>query len=193
MKYSVILVLVILVLAVTSCGAPVNTTGKLPPIATPIDVVVNTTVGDNATLTTTTKEINVVDLSVVEKGLSEVAWITPGKVYIGNLYPGSETEWSVRIHNEKTIPTEFLVYAKTPDSVMEGYEKLPEEFMKWIVVDRKLSVAPRSVGDVNVIIRMGPESLAAGKKYEVWIAVMDNSQNSMVRTELCSRWFISTK
>lgn len=154
---------------------------------------------ENVTNTTASDGSNVIKLPVsvdnktIESKLDSVIWINPGKVYITNLFPGSQAEWKIRIHNEKKVPNVFSVYYRNPDYVEKGYEKLPEKFKNWIVVDKTITVAPNSIGEVLVTVKMGPKDQAFSKKYEVWIAVMDDSQQGMIRTELCSRWFISTQ
>lgn len=126
-----------------------------------------------------------------EKTLDNVVWINPGKVYITNLFFGSQAEWIIRIHNEKNVPNVFSVYYKVPDYVEKGYERLPDKFSKWIIVNKTITIAPDSIGETLVTVKMSDQ--AYSKKYEAWIAVMDESQTGMIRTELCSRWFISTQ
>ena len=61
-----------------------------------------------------------------EKRLENVAWIYPGKVYIGNLSPGTQGEWTLRIHNEKDVPNIFKIYPRRPDWTDSAYEIFPE-------------------------------------------------------------------
>jgi hypothetical protein len=128
-----------------------------------------------------------------EKKLETVWWISPGKVYISNLFPGSQAEWNLRIHNEKDVANDYSVYYKIPDYTEQGYEKLPSKFGKWVILDSKITISPRSVGEELITIKMDKNDQASRKKYEVWIGVMDASQGGMIKTELCSRWFISTQ
>jgi hypothetical protein len=129
----------------------------------------------------------------MEKDLEKVVWINPGKVFISNLFPGAQAEWNLRIHNEKSVANDFFIYYKVPDYTDTGYEKLPEKFRQWIVMNDKVTIPPKSVGEVLITVKMDKNDYAYMKKYEAWIAVMDASQEGMIRTELCSRWFISTQ
>jgi hypothetical protein len=136
--------------------------------------------------------------SEIEKGLEKVAWIYPGKVYIGNLFPGSQGEWTLRVHNEKDVPNTFLVYLRHPDWTDPEYGMLPEKFDSWIIIEGvdtqgQIEIAPQSVKDILITVKMPSDHSASGKKYETWIGVKDNSQTGMIQTELCSRMLISTQ
>jgi len=131
-----------------------------------------------------------------EKRLEKVAWIYPGKVYIGNLSPGTQGEWTLRIHNEKDVPNVFKVYLRYPDWTDTEYESLPKKFESWViidVVDGQVEISPNSVQEVLITVKMPSDHFATGKKYEMWIGVKDNSQEGMIQTELCGRMLISTQ
>ena len=130
----------------------------------------------------------------MEKKMTRVMWLNPGKVYISNLSQGAQAEWNLRIHNEKETENSFSVYVRAPDYTAQGYEKLPPRFYRWVEIPQsKIVVPPEQIAEALVRVKMGNEDWASQKNYEIWIAVMDESQKGMVRTEICSRWFISTQ
>lgn len=137
---------------------------------------------------------NVTSLADMEAKMNNVPWLYPGKVYIDNLFPDSQAESILRIHNEKNEDNPFSVYLRVPDYTDPNYERLPEKFYKWVIVpDKIVTVGPGQIKDTLITIKMDRDDQAVGKKYEIWIAIMDESQTGMVKTELCSRWFISTQ
>jgi len=137
---------------------------------------------------------NVTSLEEMEVRMNNVPWLYPGKVYIDNLFPDSQAESVLRIHNEKDMDNPFSVYLRVPDYTDPAYEKLPERFYKWIIIpDKIVTVGPGQIKDTLITVKMDKDDLAVGKKYEIWLAIMDESQTGMVKTELCSRWFISTQ
>lgn len=135
--------------------------------------------------------LNTLTLEEIEKNLDKVIWITPGKVNIGNLFPGAQAEWNLRIHNDRNESVSFAVVNRSPDYTEKGYISLP---YKWMTietdVDGLITIAPRSVRSVPVVVKFDPRDKPYFKKYETWISVMDTSQTGMIKTELCSRWFI---
>ena len=178
------------------------------PVRTDVVPVAPIVISDNSSVVPVGKEgLNIVQLppgtsdsgtgAETEKRLENVAWIYPGKVYIGNLSPGAQGEWTLRIHNERNIPNIFKVYLRRPDWTDSAYEVFPEKFDSWIiidVVDGQVEVPPKSVQEILITVKMPSDHFAAGKKYEMWIGVRDGSQEGlMVQTELCGRMLISTQ
>ena len=126
--------------------------------------------------------------------LKDVNWISPGKVSIGNLYPGATAEYPITVHNGYDDKVEFAITARQPDQVLEGYEALPLEYLSWVTISQpKLILGSKQTADVLIIVTMPEDALYAGKKAEFWISVVDKSQEGMVLTELAARWLISTK
>jgi len=132
--------------------------------------------------------------SDIEKRMSGVTWLSPGKVNIDGLYPGATGEYYLRIHNSKDDPATFSIYSKEANTCTEGYTKLPPEFNKWIKINPSSIVIPaKSVGEVLVSVTVGLRDKATNKKYEIWIGAMDESQKGLVKSEICSRWMLTTK
>ena len=203
MRYCILLG-VLLVMLMTACTSvePIKTDPIIPPknsdpavteltnnSATPV------TLPANPALTSVTGvTLPNATIPEVESKMTKIMWINPGKVTIANLSPGAQAEWSIRIHNEHDESADYSVYVKTPDYTYKGFETLPKMFYRWITVShKKLTIAPQSTGEDLITVKMDKADIAPGRNYEIWIGVLDLSQTGMIRTELCSRWFISTQ
>ena len=121
-------------------------------------------------------------------------WVSPGKVQIGNYYPGGRAEYSVTIHNGKDTSTEFSVSYRYPDNVATGYDKPPLEAQDWIIIaDMTPILMPKETRDVLVALTMPKEAKVESKKWEFWISVIDMAQTGTIRTELCVRTLIDMR
>ena len=58
--------------------------------------------------------------------LEDKTWLSPGKIQISNLSPGSSVKQDLEIHNGNDYETKFKVYYRTPDYV-ETILSLPRE------------------------------------------------------------------
>jgi hypothetical protein len=194
MKFLIVLLTISLVVTGLSCATkyvgPNEKYGKdLVDPANPIpnsgDIIGTGSIGFTATPNYTND---------TEKRMENVVWITPGKVNIDGLYPGAQGEYTIRIHNPRDMETVFSIYNREADIVTEGYSKLPQEFTKWVnIVPSTLVIPARSTGEVLVTVKIGLRDKASNKKYETWIGVMDESQKGTVKSEICSRWMITTR
>jgi len=120
--------------------------------------------------------------------------IDPGKVYIDNLYPGAQAEFPVTIYNQNDYETTFLVRPRTPDYTAEdeGYGVFP--YLEWVVVTpERVIIGASDTGDVLITVAMPEDADYSGKKSEVWISFMEEGAPGMVKIELASRIFISTR
>lgn len=118
-------------------------------------------------------------------------WISPGKVQIGNFYPGARAEWDITIHNGEDTTTEFSVSYRVPDYVAEGYEKAPDEVQDWVIIaDPTPILAPKETRDILIVAELPEEVKDLPPKWEFWISIIDVSQKGMVQTELASRWLV---
>jgi hypothetical protein len=132
--------------------------------------------------------------SDVEKRMSGVTWLNPGKVNIDGLYSGASGEYKIKIHNAKTIPITFSVYSREAATTTEGYTKLPPEFNRWIsITPSSITIPAQSIGEVLVTVKVGLRDRVINKKYEFWIGVMEASQTGVIRSEICSRWMLTTR
>lgn len=132
--------------------------------------------------------------SDIEKRMSGVTWINPGKVNIDGLYPGASGEYKIKIHNAKTTPATFSVYSREAATVTEGYIKLPAEFNKWIsITPSSITIPAQSIGEVTVAVKVGLRDRVSNKKYEFWIGIMEDSQKGVVRSEICNRCMITIR
>jgi len=120
--------------------------------------------------------------------------IDPGKVYIDNLYPGAQAEFPITIYNQNDYEATFVVKAREPDYTAEdeGYDALP--YLEWVTVTPgRITIGASDKGDVLVVVAMPEDADYSGKKSEVWISFMEEGTPGMVKIELCSRIFISTR
>lgn len=123
-------------------------------------------------------------------------WIKPGKVKIENFYPGARAEYPVTIHNGNDHAAKFSVEYRYPDNLdpSEGYVLPSYSAVEWVLIaDDDPVLEPLETREVLITLEM-PENVQNNHpKWEFWIAIKDQSQNTMVQTELCSRWLITMK
>jgi hypothetical protein len=125
--------------------------------------------------------------------LYDKTWISPGKVTVGNFYPGARAEYLLSIHNGKDEPAEFSVTYREPGSVGEGYVTAPNEAEGWVIIaDPAPVLAAKETRQILIAVDM-PKAAKAPPKWEFWIAVKDVTQTSMVQTELACRWLIEMR
>ncbi|MBA7565731.1 hypothetical protein ES708_07416 [subsurface metagenome] len=120
--------------------------------------------------------------------------IDPGKVYIDNLYPGAEAEFPITVYNQNDYETVFKVIPREPDYTAEdkGYDALP--YPEWVTVSpERVTIGASDTNDIIVTVVMPEGADYSGKKSEVWISFMEEGTEGMVKIELCSRIFISTR
>ena len=120
-------------------------------------------------------------------------WISPGKVEVGNFYPGARAEYSVTIHNGGDEPAEFSVTYRQPGDADEGYIIAPSAAEDWVMIaDPAPLLAAKETRDVLIAVGM-PKGAQAPPKWEFWIAVKDVTQTGMVHSELACRWLVTMK
>jgi len=125
--------------------------------------------------------------------LYDKTWINPGKVEVGNFYPGARAEYSVTIHNGGDEPAEFSVTYRQPGDADEGYVIAPSAAEDWVIIaDPAPLLAAKETRDVLIAVEM-PKGAQAPPKWEFWIAVKDVTQTGMVQTELACRWLVTMK
>ncbi len=120
-------------------------------------------------------------------------WLSPGKVYISNFYPGARAEWNITIYNAKETPSQFTIKYRYPDYVAEGYDKPPPESQNWVIIaDPNPVLAPRETRNILVALDMPKQAKVMSKKWEFWISVIEET-GAMIQVELCSRWLVTMK
>lgn len=125
---------------------------------------------------------------------SDVNWITPGKVEIGNFYSGARAECILSVHNGNDFPATFAVDFRHPDSVEEGWEKPTGEAQDWVIIaDATPVIAPFETAEILIVLDMPKEAVSPAPQWEFWISVKDTSQTGVVTVELCSRWLVTMK
>lgn len=119
-------------------------------------------------------------------------WISPGKVEVGNFYPGARAEWNLLVHNGNDVSSSFAVTYRYPDHVGEAYAKPTNEVQDWVIIADAMPVLmPRETRNIMVVLAMPEEATIFTPKWEFWISVKDITQTGMVQTELCSRWLVT--
>lgn len=191
MKKLMLSIVLVVGLLLVGCAAPVAAPPpEMPQVAEP-------TPEPEITLEPERVSVSVMEgvmEGVLEGAPEDATWIAPGKVFVGNLYPGAQAEYPITIHNGNDEPTTFAISARIPDHVDEGYVKFPASYCAWVTITASSPVlAPKETRDILVIVRMPETAYPSGEKLEVWISVIDASQTGFVRTELCSRWLITTQ
>jgi len=125
--------------------------------------------------------------------LYDKTWISPGKVEVGNFYPGARAEYPLSIHNGKDEPAEFSVTYRVADNTAEGYVTAPGGAEGWVIIaEPALVLAAKETRQVLIAVEM-PKGAKAPPKWEFWIAVKDVTQTGMVQTELACRWLVEMR
>ena len=120
--------------------------------------------------------------------------IDPGKVYVDNLYPGARGEFPITVYNQNDYETTFVVKARGPDYTAEdeGYDALP--YLEWVTVTpSRVIISASDKDEVLITVAMPEDADYSGKKSEVWVSFMEEDTEGMVKIEICSRIFISTR
>jgi len=125
--------------------------------------------------------------------LYDKIWISPGKVEVGNFYPGARAEYPLSIHNGKDEPAQFSVTYRIADNTAEGYVTAPGAAEGWVIIaDPAPVLAAKETRQVLIAVEM-PKGAKAPPKWEFWIAVKDVTQTGMVQTELACRWLVEMR
>ncbi len=118
--------------------------------------------------------------------------IEPGKVYIENLHPGAEADIPITIYNQNDYEATFRVIARQPDYTETDYETFPH--LDWITITPdQVTIGQRGQSEVLVVIVMPQDADYSGKKAEVWVSFMEQDTPGMIKIEIASRLFISTR
>jgi len=125
--------------------------------------------------------------------LYDKVWISPGKVEVGNFYPGARAEYPLTIHNGNDQPAEFSITYRVSNDTGEGFVIAPDGAQDWVIIaDPAPVLAAKETREVVVGVEM-PEGAEAPAKWEFQVVVKDTSQGGMIQTELASRWLITMK
>jgi len=174
MKKLIIGLLVIGLLLVVGCAQPYTPPTNTPPANS------GTTIPSSSGTTVLPNEPPI-----------DRTWISPGKVQVGNFYPGARAEWTLLVHNGKDTSASFLVAYRYPDHVADGYTKPTTEVQSWVIIaDTTPVIAPKETREILIVLEMPKEATVFAPKWEFWISVKDTTQAGMIVTELASRWLI---
>lgn len=143
---------------------------------------------------TTPASVNGISDPEMEELLYDRTWISPGKVHVGNFYPGAQAEWMLLIHNGKDEITSFAVSYRYPDHVDEDYVKPILGVEDWVIItDPTPVLAPKETREILIVLAMPEDAVIFAPRWEFWISVTDTTQAGMIRTELCSRWLVTMR
>ena len=160
---------------------PVNTPSELPPSNNNTTTPLPSTPSDGTTI-------------LPDEPPIDRTWISPGKVMVGNFYPGARAEWNLLVHNGKDTQASFVIAYRYPDHVGEGYVKPTTEAQDWVIIaDSTPVLAPKETREILIALEMPKDAISPGKLWEFWISVKDQTQTGMITTELCSRWCVSMR
>lgn len=124
----------------------------------------------------------------------DMTWISPGKVIVGNFYPGATAEYPITVHNGNDYATSFSVTYRYPDNVGEGYSKPSSEVQDWVIIaDMTPILQPYETRDIMVTLSMPEDAIVFAEQWEFWVSVSDTTQTGMVTTAMASRWLISMR
>ena len=116
-------------------------------------------------------------------------WISPAKIQIGNIRPGSSVKQKVTIHNGNETAKGFIIYYRTPDYVEEGFVAAPAEARNWLKIsDENPNLMPRQTKEVQLVLNL-PDDAQLPERWEFWIAIKEDVGDSLI-AELASRWLI---
>lgn len=125
---------------------------------------------------------------------SNITWMSPGKVLIGNFYPGARAEYPVTIHNGNDWEASFNVTYRYPDHVGEGYTKPSIETQDWVIIaDPTPILVSGETRNILVVLAMPEGATSPSSKWEFWVSVVDTTQEGSVTTELCCRWIVDMR
>lgn len=97
---------------------------------------------------------------------------------------------------EYPYSAKYTVYYKEPTTLTAEYSMPPNEAQDWIIIDdSSIVLAPRETREVPIIVEM-PDGKQAPKKWEFWVAVVEDvpkSAGSSVNIELVSRWLVAMR
>ena len=190
MKKLIIGLLVIGLLVVSGCvpssSPPVSIPNELPPANSESTTPVPSEPEPEPSKPTSSEPVVFPDEPPEDR-----TWISPGKVQVGNFYPGARAEWDLLVHNGKDTPASFLVTYRYPNHVADGYVKPIEEVQNWVIIaDSTPVIAPKETREILIVLAMPKDAVVFAPKWEFWVSVKDTTQKGMVQTELASRWLI---
>ena len=126
----------------------------------------------------------------IPTNLEGKTWISPGIIEIGNLYPGAEAEWVIKIHNGNSTATNFIISYRFPNDTKAGYSMPPSSTQLWVTISSpNIFLQPDETKDVLVNIKIPSGAVNLQPKWEFWTSVVEKT-GGMLETEMCTRWLV---
>lgn len=123
----------------------------------------------------------------------DMTWISPGKVEVGNFYPGARAEWDLLVHNGKDSAANFAITYRAPNFTENDYAKPPAEAQEWVIItDATPVLMPKETKEILIALDM-PKGATAPPKWEFWVSIIETTQTGAIHTELCSRWLVKMR
>ena len=128
--------------------------------------------------------------SLSNKGSTSSSYISPAKLEINNAFRGASPEFVLKIRNGTSNTMKYVVSARNPDILEEGYSLIP---LSWVSFekDKEIVVKAGEIKSFSVVVKI-PKKLPS-KKLMFWLGVRDNSSSGMMKVELCSKILLNIR
>jgi catechol 2,3-dioxygenase-like lactoylglutathione lyase family enzyme len=120
-------------------------------------------------------------------------WIRPAIVRLGNFEPGDTAEYSIEVHNGKSVQSMYHIAYRVPDRTYEGFVPLDAAGVRFVTIEpMALVLGPRETRMVLITVTV-PKYETPPVAWEFWISVVDTEATGLIQHELCSRWTVMMK
>jgi len=130
-------------------------------------------------------------------GAPTSTWVSPGKVFISNYYPGARAEYEITIHNGEDVDSGFEIAYKVPDYTDAGYAKATEELGRYVSVgDKVVTLRPDEIRKVLVVLEVPKGIEVPWGKWEFWVSVNGEPQGSGglgIAVGYATRWLVTMR
>ena len=186
------LLIIVVLLSLSGCVqqaqpyvAPIEPPAE-PPVELPTEPAPSMPPGSDSSTTP--------DITFPSEPPQDMTWISPGKVMIGNFFPGARAEWPLTIHNGNDGVATFAIAYRQPGYVAEGYVAAPPEVESWVIIaDATPVLMPKETREVIIAVDMPEDAVSPGPQWEFWLSVGDTTQTGQIITELASRWCVQMR
>lgn len=121
-------------------------------------------------------------------------WVYPGKVEIGNLYPGAEAEHTISVYNGNDKESTFLVYYENLPRASGEYQLAPEEVSSWVEISEVAPVlASNETRDILVILKVPKDAKVTVDKFGFLIVVAEKDQVGDVHVRNAVKWLVDMR
>lgn len=119
-------------------------------------------------------------------------WVSPGKVWISNYYPGARAEYAIVLHNGNLEDAVFDVNYRASSSPLEGYTSI--DASSWVIItDSSVVLKGRETRKVLIVLEVPKGTEVVVKKWEFWIGTSERFPGAQVVAENGVRFLVSMK